>query len=102
MGHMEGLQGSLSKQAFVLQVHRDYDGAMALLQEQEKICREHGFLEGLVQLLTMEALHYGYLMHRPREALKFADEAFMIATRCGYTRLIEDADYARAQLREMR
>ena len=52
----EKLQASLGNQTNILRVRGDFDGAMALYKEQERICRELGNLDGLQASLGNQAL----------------------------------------------
>jgi tetratricopeptide (TPR) repeat protein len=50
------LQGSFGNQALILKMRGHYDGTMAILKEQERICREFGNVDGLQASLGNQAL----------------------------------------------
>jgi hypothetical protein len=54
-GDSAGLQASLGNQAVTLRARGDLDGAMTLLKEQERICRERGDPAGLSRSLSNQA-----------------------------------------------
>ncbi len=55
-GDREGLAGALCNQALVLSGRGDWDGAMALHREEERLCREMGQKDGLSVALGRQAL----------------------------------------------
>lgn len=65
----------------------DLDGAMALNQEQEHLCRELGNPQGLVISLAHQAELLSEKLDRPQEALPLAAEAYHLATEHGYAAL---------------
>jgi len=83
------LQASLGAQAAILHVRGDLDRAMALLKEDERICRELGTPEGLARSLASQALLLAHNMGRPVEALPLADEAEQLVTEHGLHALAE-------------
>lgn len=61
---------------------------MALLKEQERICRERGNPKGLARALANQASLLGR-MNRPGEALPLAEEAYRLASQHGLTALVQ-------------
>jgi tetratricopeptide (TPR) repeat protein len=55
VGNRASLQGALGNQALILYARGELDGAMALLKEQERICRELGDKDGLQASLGNQA-----------------------------------------------
>src|SRR5437773_12149824 len=55
MGDKAGLYGSLGNQALILGDRGELDAAMALLKEQERLCRELGDPPGLAISLANQA-----------------------------------------------
>jgi tetratricopeptide (TPR) repeat protein len=55
-GDLDGLSVSLENQASILNARGDLDGAMSLLKEDERICRQLGNLDGLSAALGDQAL----------------------------------------------
>ena len=82
-------QISLGNQAVILYARGDLDGAMALLKEEERICRQLGDPAGLAISLANQASLLGLTMGRPREALPLAEEAYRLASQHGLTALAE-------------
>ena len=74
---------------------------MALLKEQERICRElGGNKDGLAISLGNQALILGLRKNQPRSALPLADEAYQLATGCGYVSLARQIEPIRAEIRQ--
>jgi nephrocystin-3 len=82
------LAESYANQAMILQARSDIDGAMKLLKEQERICRELGNPDGLVISLANQALVLAQ-NGKIREALQLAEEAYQLASRHGLTALVD-------------
>jgi Flp pilus assembly protein TadD len=82
-------QISLGNQAVILYARGDLDGAMALLKEEERICRQLGDPANLARSLANQALLLGLTMGRPRAALPLAEEAFRMASQNNLTELAE-------------
>ena len=78
-GDQGNLAGALGNQALILRARGDLDGAMALHQEQERLCRELGSKDGLARSLANQALLLAQEMGRSREALPLAEEAYLLA-----------------------
>jgi tetratricopeptide (TPR) repeat protein len=88
MNNKRGLVKAIGNRAAILMARGDFDGAMALNQEIEPICRLISSPESLSICLANQAL---ILLQRPamkREARRLADEALAIATRHGYQQLV--------------
>ena len=100
LGDKAGLQASLGNQALILYARGDLDGAMALLKEQERNCRELGDKEGLAISLINQASILDIEMDQPGKAIPLADEAYRLATECGYTSLAKQIESIRSQIRK--
>jgi len=61
---------------------------MALLKEQERLCRELGEPHGLSTSLANQAMLLSNSPGRRSEARQLADEALAIAVRRGYQQLV--------------
>jgi tetratricopeptide (TPR) repeat protein len=85
-GDQENLADALYNQAMIIHAHGDLDGAMALYQEQERLCRELGLQDGLARSLAGQALLLSQ-MGRSHEALPLAEEAYLLATTRGFAAL---------------
>ena len=55
-GDLQGLQESIGFQAWIMYTKSDYDNAMSLFKEQEKICREIGNVTGLQYSIRHQAI----------------------------------------------
>ena len=80
---LDSLQRSLGNQALILKARGDLDGAMALLKEQERICRELGNVESLARSLANQAILHAQ-QDRREEASRAIDEALALAEHGGY------------------
>ncbi len=80
----------------------ELDGAMALFQEQERICRDLGVVGGLIASLVGQA-RLLLTMGRARQALPLAEDAYECARRHGLAPLARQVepilDEARSQTR---
>ena len=76
-------------QAFMLMEQGDKEGALALLKEEEKVCRELDEPRGLAYSLAGQVLLLGKEMGRPHQALPLAEEACQLATSQGMTGVIQ-------------
>ena len=96
------LQRSLGNQALILKARGDLEGCMSLTKEQEKICRKLGDPEGLAISLINQAALLGLTMHRSREAIPLADEAYRIADQHGLTAAAQEIGRIRDAVRRAR
>jgi hypothetical protein len=72
---------------------------MALLKEQEGICRQLGSVDGLATSLANQA-SVMHQMGRAREGLPLAEEAYRLATTHGYTGLARQIEPILNNLRQ--
>ncbi len=100
LGDRLRLQGSLGNQALILRARGDLDGAMALHKEAERLCREVGDRHGLAISLVNQAAILGLRMNQPQLALPLADEAYRLASECGYAPLAQQIESTRTKIRQ--
>ncbi len=101
LGNKNGLQKSLGNQALILHDRGEMDTAMALYKEKERICRELGKKDGIAISLTNQALILGLSMNHPRSALPLVDEAYHLASSCGYASLTRQIDSIRTKIHQL-
>jgi len=73
-------------QALILMARGDLAGAMTLMKEQKRICRELGNVENFAISLANQALILSR-QGRHREALALAEEAYRLVSSHGYAAL---------------
>ena len=80
---------SLEHQSIMHRMRGNLDGAAALLEEQERVCRKMDDPQSLATCLANRAALLGS-MGKPRDALPLAEEAYKLACRHGMeTRKLE-------------
>jgi hypothetical protein len=92
------LSRSLGNQAGILLAKGNLDGAMALLKEQERICRQLGDPYDLgISLVNQALIVGGHHGGRP-EARRLMEEAYALATRNDLRRLAAQIEAARRSI----
>src|SRR5947209_2714104 len=76
---MDQLPQCLGRQAAILRDRGAPGGSLALLRDQERICRELGDSDGLTESLTNQAILLALALGRVRDAIPLAEEALLLA-----------------------
>jgi hypothetical protein len=86
----------------ILWVRGDLAGAMEMLKDQERNCRELGNPRGLGEPLANQAMILGWPMGKTRAALESAEEAYRLATTHGLVELARKVKGILVKLRAKR
>jgi hypothetical protein len=89
------LQSALAAQANIYHAARDLENAMRLYQEQERICRELGNMEGLAMSLANQAACH-VMDGRREEAVGLIREAHRLVQRHGLARAAGPIEHIRS------
>jgi tetratricopeptide (TPR) repeat protein len=82
-----GLSTCLGNQALILRDRGDLDGALALHKQEEAICRRNDPKGLAISLINQASLLANDKM-QPRQGLPLAEEAYHLASRHGFTALV--------------
>jgi len=98
LGDAGGLAQSLDGQAFVLTGRGDWAGALALYGQAAALHRQQGNDRALAASLANQAYSLGVGLSRPGDALDLAEEACLVAARCGDAALHQQVGAIRAMV----
>lgn len=91
LGRLEAMALDYGNLGVICHARGDLDGALVLLREVERICRQLSNVQGLTTSLTNQAATLLQLGHT-REALPLAEEAQQLAARHGYAVLAKQIE----------
>lgn len=99
LGSLKGLSRSLGNQANVLFRRGDLDAAMELRKQQEGLLRQLGDMHGVVLCLINQSLILDGI-GSVGQALPLAEDAYQLANRYGYGRLVREIEPIAQRMRQ--